>query len=115
MKRLISKIVYCIGYAVGYIQVAWKWHPWSPWTIAKLNTAWSHYVKTSMYEGRVAFDKEIQGDGSFPLKTFVEQREYIFFSKQITRKEWLKIIFLPFSCGSQFQTPFWKIKEWIGL
>jgi hypothetical protein len=115
MKTLIARSIYWYGYVVGFIHITLRWHPWSPWTIAKLNMAWNHYIKTSMYEGRVKFDREIKGDGSFPLKTFVEQREYSFFLKQVTKKEWLKIIFFPFSCGEQFQMPFWKIGEWIGL
>jgi hypothetical protein len=118
-KTLVIKFVYWLGYSIGYTKAMLKWCPWSPWTIAKLNMAWNHYIKTTMYEGRVEVDREFrikQGtryEGNFPLESFVEHREYLFFCKQITKKEWLKIIFMPFSCGKTFVYPTWKIKLWL--
>jgi hypothetical protein len=112
LKKLVAVFIYWLGYSIGYIKTTWKWCPWSPWTIAKLNMTWSHYVKTPMYERRVEFDKEIKGNGSFPQTAFVENREYAFFVRHITKKEWLKIIFTPFSCTGIFQLPTWRIKRW---
>jgi len=112
----LAIIVYWLSYAVGYLQVVLKWHPWSPWSVAKLNIAWKHYTKTVLYEERVKLNHLFGNDQpDFATKSFVDNKDYRFFLKQVTKKEWLKIIFCPFSCGDKFQMPFWRIKEWIGI
>lgn len=106
-KRKYLIAYYFIYYHVRILGKKLKWSPWSPWSVAMLNLAWSKYIETPMYEGRKELEKEGPKFKNFAQIAFAD--DITFFVSKFTKKDWLKVIFLPFSCGDVFRIPFWKL------
>jgi len=97
-------LLYCIY--IAYYKI--KWHPWNPWSIARLNLALGKYMETTMYRDRVvAFGHD------WAIDAYKEYGEARFFSSILTRKDRMKQIFTPFSCGNYYKLPWWKLEAWI--
>ena len=95
-----------------------KWSCWNPWAIGAMNLAWSKYAKTPMYEERSKLDREFKindynYDREYAFDAFIENEEFDFFYNQATFSERIRLILAPFSFGSRFRMPFWRIKFWI--
>jgi len=88
-----------------------KWWAWNPWAIARLNLAWSKYIETTMYKERVKLwefhtEKQFEDYGE---QAYVRNVEVTLFINLFTRKEKMKMLFMPFSCGNKFRMPFYTI------
>lgn len=106
-KRNYLIAYYFIYYHIKILVKKIKWSPWSPWSVAALNTAWNEYVKTPMYDGRKKLELEGPQFKNFAFTAFAG--DITFFVSKFTKKDWLKIIFIPFSCGDAFRIPFWRV------
>jgi len=89
-----------------------KWSPWNPWCVGRMNLAWSKYTKTPMYEGRKELENAHPVDfKDFAYKSFAENYEIKHFMANFTKKDKIKLFFAPFSFGSAFRMPFWKVEN----
>jgi len=123
LARTINKTWYFIELARYYVvlvavrtYLSIKWSPWSPWTVARLNLAWSNYVQTSMYKERLEAPEALHTNKNFENyaeQAYIQNVEAALFIELFTRKEKLKILFLPFSCGDKNKIPFYRISNWI--
>jgi|WetSurSiteA1Bulk_404760.scaffolds.fasta_scaffold02404_7 hypothetical protein len=94
-----------------------KWSAWNPWAVGAMNLAWSKYVKTPMYEGRVEVDREFATNqpnykGNFPFEAFINYKEFDFFYKQRTWLDRIRLFVAPFSFGDRFRIPLWRMWLW---
>jgi len=101
--------------AILFIRI--KWSAWNPWAIGAMNMAWSKYVETPMYEGRVEVDREFAINqpnykGDFAYETFLEYKEFDFFYGQRTLADRIRLLVAPFSFGDRFRLPWWRIRWW---
>ena len=123
LKLILRSIIYAIYYVYYHANLlAWhiyllvKWSPWNPWAVARLNMAWSKYIQTTMYEDRLKVPKILHTDKNFENyaeQAYVTNTEAMFFMSMFTRKERLKVLFIPFSCGNRNRMPFYLISDWI--
>jgi len=111
MKRItncVKRIVFSILYNICITYQKLKWHPWNPWSVARLNLARTKYMETTMYRDRTtAFGHE------WAMEAYVEYKETLFFVSMLTRRERLKQLFAPFSCGDHYRLPWWQLGAWI--
>ena len=86
MKKFFYKICiiyYCVKFGLKYLL---------PYNTAKIHMAYKPYQNTTMYRDRlVAFGQD------FAFKTFVDNNDYKFFLKKLTRTDKFKALFLPYS------------------
>lgn len=97
--RLIRLKVGCVYYKI-------KWSPWNPWCLGRMNLAWTKYTQTSMYEDRKQLEQDVPvGFRDFAYKSFVDNHEIIHFTKSFTKRDKIRLLFVPFSFGTKFQMP----------
>lgn len=112
MFRQILRLIRGLG-LYAWTEIIWS--PWNPWTISRLNLAWTKYTQTTMYEERkkIRFFDVSDEYEDYADQAYAENKEPLLFVSLFTRKEKLKAAFLPFSCGDRYKIPFWQIKHWI--
>jgi len=109
----------CYYYATllaWHIYLSVKWSPWNPWAVARLNMAWTKYIQTPVYEDRLKVPTELHTDRkseNYAEQAYIMNTEAMLFMSLFTRKERLKILFTPFSCGNRNKMPFYIISNWI--
>jgi hypothetical protein len=123
MRKILRKIIYCgflchyyLRQAALYVYYSIKWSSWNPWAIGRLNMAWNKYVSTPMYEERLKVSKCLHTDKNFENyaeQSFVTNCETKLFMSLLTRKEKLRVLLVPFSCGNKYRMPFYRISNWI--
>jgi hypothetical protein len=123
LKWILHRIIY-LGHCCYYypslaclrVHLSIKWSPWNPWAVARINMAWTKYVQTAMYEERLEVPREFHTNRKFENyaeQAYVTNVEAMFFISMFTRKEKLKVLFTPFSCGNRNRMPFYLISNWI--
>ena len=109
IKKLWNKMLW-YGY-VMWVHV--RWCEWNLWVLSSLNLAWTNYTKTSMYEERMKIDFMPLRPGyeDYATQAYVDNLEPLFFKKRFTRKDKLRVLFTPFSCGDKYQMPLILIRN----
>jgi hypothetical protein len=88
------------------------WNPWNPWCVGRMNLAWRKYMETPMYEGRKELEKAHPDHFTdYTRRAFVDNHEIKHFMSNFTKKDKIKLFFAPFSFGSTFRMPFWKVEN----
>lgn len=91
-----------------------KWSTWNPWCIGRLNLAWTKYTQTVMYAERKKLEEEHpRSFKNFAMKSYMDNCETLHFIKRFTFGEKVKLTFAPFSFGSTFKMPFYKLESLI--
>jgi hypothetical protein len=69
-------------------------------------------METPMYEGRKELEKAHPDHFTdYTRRAFVDNHEIKHFMSNFTKKDKIKLFFAPFSFGSTFRMPFWKVEN----